>query len=602
MSEQALSPRAELEELHLQMQRRLVLAAFRWVATPSEREWLLTHPDRLPEEILESVKEVYAQKLNHALVRTAFWAHNVLDRFRFLKTQAFRLQLLWRRVRSVAFPGWRWASYSTWREQEAARRSRALHGQTVGRDAGRKRYLLLSEAPPPSLSDPRVVWQASSGTPVWKKEWSDYDAVLWLRGTDLWPDTLSWVEFYLPQQQKFVWYADSEGRDWRGRVTEPHFHPDMSWEYFFSRHPGYPLTVWNPKYMSADISAEASLTDLLVSAAVVNRVGHIPRVLSIRGRHGAVQDEAFFSASREALAKYGRQLVRTPWGARVEPKTPDRWPKVSVIIPTKDGLHLLRPLMEGLLNRTDYPNFDVLIVNNNSTKPATFAYFREVTSAHPHVRVVDFPQPYNFSAINNFAMKQVDGDVLALVNNDIEVLHPDWLLKMVSWAVLPDVGAVGAKLFFADGSIQHAGVVLGIGQVAGHVHGFDAPSASGYLNRLQFSHEFSALTCACFVLRREVFVRADYFSEDLAVAYNDVDFCLKIRSAGFRNIWAFDARLIHKESSTRPPDRRPEQVRRYRHEVEIMRTRWGSYIEHDPAYSPSLTRHAGDFSLNWSAN
>jgi GT2 family glycosyltransferase len=611
VSEQLIEQRNELVELHLQMQRFLVLKALQLLRFTG---WFqpkggppvdfFAHPDDVPNSAVRVTWQTFKVARNSFIVRLAFGVHGFLDRFRKLKERAFILVLWFRSVRSVVYPQWRYANYNKWVEVEASKRDQRVR-EIKNRVKNPPQILVVLSGDAKDLVTMRASCERADypkfrivESATWRPEFQANDVVVVLQSSILAQDALWWVADHATRGDWTWSYADSDVLTRSGARTTPKFHMDYSLEYFVSNRPAASMFVVRPQALTA-LSTMSSWDDFTFSLL---EGAHYPAHQEIVLSHEIGErplSASFLSAAQQFLKGQGLGLRSNTWGVEVIAPEPARWPKVSMIIPTKDGLHLLQPLMDGLLQRTDYPNFDILIVNNNSAKPETFAYFEGIQKAYPYVRVVEFPEPYNFSRINNFAMKLVDGEVLALLNNDVEVLHADWLKQMVRHAVRPDVGAVGAKLYFADGSIQHAGVVLGIGQVAGHVHGFDSKRSKGYLNRLLFAHEFSSLTCACFVLRRDVFVNSGYFSDDLAVAYNDVDFCLKIKEAGYRNIWTPHAELIHKESSTRPPDRRPEQVRRYRMEVDIMRKRWMKYIERDPAYNRQLSREHSDFRLNW---
>jgi GT2 family glycosyltransferase len=190
------------------------------------------------------------------------------------------------------------------------------------------------------------------------------------------------------------------------------------------------------------------------------------------------------------------------------------------------------------------------------------------------------------------------GDVVCLLNDDIEVVSPDWLEEMVSFAIKPDVGAVGARLWYPDGTLQHGGVILGIGGVAGHAHLRLWKGNPGYFSRAVLQQELSAVTGACMMVRREVFQEVGGLDEQIAVAFNDIDFCLRLRAAGYRNIWTPYAELIHHESASRGPEDNPEKIARFQREIRFMHDRWGDTLACDPHYNPNLSMRAGDYSLD----
>jgi len=215
------------------------------------------------------------------------------------------------------------------------------------------------------------------------------------------------------------------------------------------------------------------------------------------------------------------------------------------------------------------------------------------------VRVLRYDQPFNYSAINNFAARQARGSFLALINNDVEVISPDWLSEMVSHALRADIGCVGAKLYYPNDTIQHAGVVCGIGGVAGHSHKYRPREDDGYFSRLRIVHNTSAVTAAALLLRREVFEQVGGLDETgLRVAFNDVDLCLKVMQAGYRNLFTPFAELYHHESVSRGSDETPEKRERFKRECAVMQARWPEVLARDPYYNPNLTLQREDYSLD----
>ncbi|MEN3381591.1 MAG: hypothetical protein V7608_1635, partial [Hyphomicrobiales bacterium] len=271
-------------------------------------------------------------------------------------------------------------------------------------------------------------------------------------------------------------------------------------------------------------------------------------------------------------------------------------PRVSLIIPTRDRADLLRACIRSIRSRTDYENFEILIVDNGSVEAATRQLFAEL-SADRSIRILPRPGPFNFSGLNNAAVREATGSIIGLVNNDIEVTHGEWLGEMVALAMRPQTGCVGAKLLYPDGRIQHAGVVLGLRGIAGHAYCFAPADEPGYLDRLRMAHNVSAVTAACLLVRREVYDQVGGLDESLTVAFNDVDFCLRVAAAGYLNLWTPFAELIHHESVSRGRDLTAAKARRFADEHAIMQRRWGAALLDDPYYSPHLTRDAEDFSL-----
>lgn len=263
-------------------------------------------------------------------------------------------------------------------------------------------------------------------------------------------------------------------------------------------------------------------------------------------------------------------------------------PRVSVIVPTRDRLDLLETCISGVLNNTDYPDLELIVADNESVEPETLAYFATI-SRDPRVKVVRWPHPYNYSAINNFAVTQANGAFLCLLNNDTEVVDPAWLRRMAAHAARPGVGAVGARLLYPDHSVQHAGVVVGMGGAAGHAHRGLLEGEPGYFAQALVTREATAVTAACLVVSRKAFEAVGGLDEiDLAIAYNDVDLCLRLKAAGLRNIYEAQAVLIHHESKSRGQDFAPEHVARYNRELAVFQKRWDSIGFIDPVHHPGL--------------
>ena len=275
------------------------------------------------------------------------------------------------------------------------------------------------------------------------------------------------------------------------------------------------------------------------------------------------------------------------------PKNP---PAVTLIIPTCDGLAILKKCIGSILSLTQYPCYEIIIVDNNSRDPKSHRYFQEITS-HPNIRVLKYPQPFNFAAINNFAARQAESEFACLLNNDIEVFDKKWLEEMVRLGCRDEIGCVGAKLLYSNGKVQHAGIICGLGNVAGHAHRYFHHNHPGYFGRLQSVQYYSAITAACMLVRRSVYLEVGGMNETLAVAYNDVDFCLRLLKAGYKIVYTPYAALYHHESLSRGPEDTPEKKERYQREVGYMWATWKHELEIDPCYSPNLSRLREDFSL-----
>jgi GT2 family glycosyltransferase len=250
--------------------------------------------------------------------------------------------------------------------------------------------------------------------------------------------------------------------------------------------------------------------------------------------------------------------------------------------------------MESIIRKTTYPSYEILLVDNESDNPDASAYFSSLDSSGT-VRLLACRGPFNYAAINNFAARHAYGEILVLLNNDTEVIEGDWLSEMASHAARPDIGAVGAKLLFPDGTIQHAGIVMGLHGGVGHLLQRMPAESEGYCGLLSVVREVTAVTGACLMVRREIYEEVGGLDEtNLPVTFNDIDFCLEVRQKGYRNIWTPHALLYHHEAATRGPDDSPEKAARYSMELAHMRTKWRHQLDDDPFYSPNLSLSRDD--------
>jgi GT2 family glycosyltransferase len=287
-----------------------------------------------------------------------------------------------------------------------------------------------------------------------------------------------------------------------------------------------------------------------------------------------------------------------PFSAHVRWPFGEKPPLVSLLVPTRDGVDILKPCVDRILSLTRYRHFELLILDNQSTCPQTLAYLADVEARDSRVRVLRWNHPFNYSAINNFGVRHANGDIIGMVNNDIEPINGDWLSEMVGQVLRPDIGCVGAKLYYPNGTLQHGGVILGLGGVAGHAHRFFPRQAEGYCGRLKLTQNLTAVTGACLLVRKDVFEEVGGLNEQkLAVTFNDVDLCLKVYKAGYRNLWTPYAELYHHESISRGADNTPKKRTRRLREMAYMRRTWSDLLNHDPAYNPNLTLAYEDFSL-----
>jgi len=263
-------------------------------------------------------------------------------------------------------------------------------------------------------------------------------------------------------------------------------------------------------------------------------------------------------------------------------------PSVDLIIPTRDGLDVLKPCITSILDKTTYSNFHIILVDNGSEKPETLEYFDEIQS-DDRVSIVQYPGEFNYSAINNFAVAHGKSDYVGLINNDIEVIDAHWLTQMMAWASQENTGIVGAKLLFSNGKIQHAGVIIGMGNAAGHIHRLEEGDAPGYQMRCLATQNMMAVTAACLITPRTLYEELGGLNEtDFKVAYNDIDYCLRVEALKRDIIWTPEARLFHHESVTRGDDMSDQHIERYFSELETLQARWKSKGFVDKYYSKHL--------------
>ena len=417
-------------------------------------------------------------------------------------------------------------------------------------------------------------------------------------------------------------YTDEDKIDERGQRFDPYFKCELNYELLLSQDMISHLGVYRRTLLSEiggfregfQGSQDYDLALRAVEKLGPEQVVHIPRVLyhwravadstapTVHEKPHAV--EAARKTVVEHLARRGvsaevMPAPELPGMTRVRFAVPNPAPLVSIIIPTRDRADLLGQCIDSLLAQTRYANYEVIIVDNGSVEPATFSLFARLPK--DRIRILRDDSPFNYSALNNRAVKEAKGSLVCLMNNDIEITDGEWLGEMVSFAVQPEIGAVGARLWYPDGRLQHGGIIIGMGGVADHAHKFLAKGQSGYFGRAVLHQSFSAVTGACLVIRKEIYEEVNGLDEQLSVAFNDVDFCLRVREAGYRNVWTPFAELVHHESATRGYVTTPERWQHLLKEREFMRARWQQALFHDPAYSPNLSLNSESFDLAWPA-
>jgi GT2 family glycosyltransferase len=415
-----------------------------------------------------------------------------------------------------------------------------------------------------------------------------------------------------------LFYSDEDKIDELGQRYDPYFKPDWNPDLLLAQNYVAHLCV-----LRTDLAREigglrpgydgAQDWDLVLRAASSlepSRIRHIPSILyhwrAVPGSTALASGEKQYvrDAQRRTLESHferaGQAVQIEPAAGihwRVRYPIPDPPPLVTLIIPTRDGYRLLHRCVESILRRTRYSNLEILILDNQSTDPRTRSYLREL-AMRPDVTVLRYDAPFNFAAINNFAARRARGEILGLVNNDVEVISPDWLDEMVGHALRPEIGAVGAMLYYPNNTIQHAGVILGIGGVAGHAHTYQPRGHPGQACRGLLAQDLSVVTGACMILRRSVYEEVGGLDEThLPIAFNDVDLCLRIRDRGYRIVWTPHAELYHHESASRGYEETPTQQARFEREERFMKERWGQALKVDPAYNPNLALDRETFSL-----
>lgn len=414
-------------------------------------------------------------------------------------------------------------------------------------------------------------------------------------------------------------YSDEDKIDEQGRRYDPYFKPDWNPDLLHGQNCVSHLGVYARKLLNAVGGLREGLEgaqdwDLALRCAEklsVEEIGHIPRVLyhwraipgsTARGvNEKEYASDAGMRALREHFARVGTaarvsEIEGVTGVFRVRHPLPDDHPLVSIIVPTRDNVGLLSKCIDSILAGTTYKRYEIIVVDNQSSEPATLRYLNSL-ACHARVRVVKHDRPFNYSRINNDGVRHCKGSLICLLNNDVEVITPDWLEELVSHAVRPQVGAVGAMLYYPNDTIQHAGIIVGMHGVAAHPYSGMPRGYSGQMARARLTQAMSAVTAACMLVRRDVFEKVGGFDADLQVAYSDVDFCLRVRQFGYTNIWTPFAELYHWESASRGADDTPEKRERFRKEVDFMAQRWSQQLHSDPYYNPNLELSGEPFAL-----
>lgn len=419
------------------------------------------------------------------------------------------------------------------------------------------------------------------------------------------------------EPQTDVIYSDEDKVDMSGKkFFEPHFKSDYNIDLLCTMNYICHLFI-----VRKDVMEQAGLFEscydgaqdhdfILRCTEKAEHIVHIPKVLYHWRCHAQSTSEnpesklyAFENGCKAVKAHYDRigipaEVEQGPFYGMY--RTHYLWkaqPLVSILIPNKDHAADLKKCMDSIEEKSTYRNFEFIIVENNSTEEETFAYYKEIEK-RDDVRVLYYKGEFNYSRINNFGAREANGEYVLLLNNDTEMIEPDSIKEMLDVCMRPDVGIVGAKLIFEDNTIQHAGVIIGFGGVAGHAFIGQDRDDNGYFSRIISVQDLSAVTAACLMVRRSVFDEVEGLNEDFKVAFNDIDFCLKVRKAGYLVVYNPYAQFYHYESKSRGQEDSADKVARFQQEIGLFGERWGELLENgDPYYNPNLTLDKADFSL-----
>jgi glycosyltransferase involved in cell wall biosynthesis len=416
-------------------------------------------------------------------------------------------------------------------------------------------------------------------------------------------------------------YSDEDKIDSKGQRCTPYFKTDWNYDLFLSQNMICHLAVYRRDRVCAlggfragyEGAQDYDLALRYVTDLPPEQIVHVPKILYHWRIHpGSTASSACAKTyATDAAARAIKDHLKERGVKAIVERAPDapdlhriRYPldkkrcHTTIIIPTRNGVALLKKCVESIFEKTDHPSYDLIIVDNGSSDPETLDYLEAVPrNASVPVTVLRDPRPFNYAALNNAAVATARGEFVTLLNNDVQILSREWLREMVSHAQRPGVGCVGARLWYPDMTLQHAGVVLGVGGVAGHSQKNLPKGHAGYFGRAVLISQYSAVTAACLTIATSVYKAVGGLDETLKVAFNDIDFCLRVYERGYKNIWTPYAELLHFESKTRGPENTPEKVARFAAECGLMQQRWSEKLLCDPAYNPNLTLEREDFGL-----
>lgn len=415
-------------------------------------------------------------------------------------------------------------------------------------------------------------------------------------------------------------YSDEDKIDIDGNRSGPYFKTDWNIYLFRSHNMISHLGVYLRSLVSEvggfrvgfEGSQDYDLALRCIEKVSSDQILHIPKVLyhwrihagstalsSDEKPYAQTAGERALNEHLQRIGNIGRAELLDFGMYRVHYDLPKNTPLVSLIIPTRNAVDLVRQCIESIHSKTTYRNYEIILVDNGSDDDESIKYFGFLETL-PGVRVIRDDSPFNYSALNNKAVSFANGEIVGLINNDIEVISPGWLDEMVSLAMQPGSGAVGARLWYPNDKLQHGGVIMGPLGLAGHSHKMLQRGHHGYFGRASLIQGFSAVTAACLIVKKSIFEEVGGLNEvDLKIAFNDVDLCLKIMEAGYQNIWTPNADLYHHESATRGYEDTPQKIERFNSEVSYMQKRWRKIIDNDPFYNPNLTLESEGFSIGF---
>jgi GT2 family glycosyltransferase len=435
---------------------------------------------------------------------------------------------------------------------------------------------------------------------------------------ELAPTALYFVALALNENRELqLLYSDEDKLDACSRRSDPYFKSDWNPELFlaqnFVSHLGVYRTDLVRRVGGFRIGFEGSqdydLTLRCLEQIQLKEIKHLPWVLY----HWRAGDQSTAScatakpyaqeAARRAVQEHLDRggitgTVAPSRGVYLQTKyaIPTEQPMVSIVIPTRNHVSSLRKCLDSVFHKTDYENYEIIVLDNESNDSETLEFLATLKK-HDRVRVERIEGGFNYSRLNNRGVELSRGSLVALLNNDVEVINDYWLSEMVSRMVRPEVAMVGARLWYPNGTMQHGGVILGAGGIAGHAHVGLRRDDPGYFARAHLAQNLSAVTAACALVRREVYLKLGAFDENLAVTFNDIDFCLRLREAGYQIVWSPYAELIHHESASRGFDDSTPKQTRFLAEVDYMNSKWDGLLQRDPFYNPNLSLGQDLFTL-----